>query len=94
MTFRLTPQALVDLDSIVKFLIENYPNIAPDVEERLWSLFNLLDEFPGIGRPGPRPGTSELPVRNYPYLIIFRPSKHGVEILRVFNTSRSPYTKF
>jgi len=94
MSFRLTPQALADLDNIADFLTENYPHIAPSVEARLWSLFDLLDEFPGIGRPGPRPGVNELPVVNYPYLIIFRPGDDGVEILRVFNTSRSPSTKF
>lgn len=94
MSYQLTRQALADLDDIAAFLLSEYPAEAPQVEMAFREIFGLVAEFPGIGRPGPIPGTKEMPLRRYPYVVIFYPEATHVTILRVFHTSRDPGTKF
>ena len=93
MKYRLTPQALQDLTDIADFLVQEYPNLAPSVELELRRIFELVSEFPGIGRQGPRPDTRELPVRKYPYVVIYRTTSE-TEILRVYHMARDPKQKY
>jgi len=41
-----------------------------------------------MGRPGRVPGTRELVLPNFPYIIPYRVREQRVEILRVFHTAR------
>lgn len=93
MSYRLTSQALTDLEDIADFLAKEYPAIAPRIEDEFRRIFALAAEFPRLGRPGPRPGTRELPVRRYPYIVIFRAAGEHIDILRIFHTARDPATK-
>ncbi|WP_459939674.1 type II toxin-antitoxin system RelE/ParE family toxin [Desulfonatronum parangueonense] len=49
-----------------------------------------LAHFPNIGRPGRIPGTRELIVVGYSYILPYRVKNEVVEILRVFHTSQRP----
>lgn len=49
-----------------------------------------LAQFPEVGRPGRVPGTRELVLVNYPYILPYRVRNDVVEILRVFHTSQRP----
>ncbi len=48
----------------------------------------LLALHPEMGRFGRVPGTRELVLPHYPYIIPYRVKEQRVEILRVFHTSR------
>ncbi len=48
----------------------------------------LLALHPEMGRPGRVPGTRELVLPHYPYIIPYRVKVRCVEILRVLHTSR------
>lgn len=48
----------------------------------------LLARHPDRGRPGRVPGTRELVLRHFPYIIPYRVKEQRVEILRVFHMSR------
>ena len=93
MSYRLTPQALQDLTDIADFLIQEYPHLAPTVELELRRIFDLVTEFPGIGRIGLRPGTRELPLQKYPYVVIYRNMSDRTDILRVYHMARDPKRK-
>lgn len=93
MSYRLTPQALQDLSDIADFLIQEYPSIAPTVELELRRVFDLVAEFPSIGRIGPRPNTREIPLQRYPYVVIYRPESDRTAILRVYHMARDPKQK-
>ncbi|MDP2196877.1 MAG: type II toxin-antitoxin system RelE/ParE family toxin [Rhodocyclaceae bacterium] len=41
-----------------------------------------------MGRPGRVPGTRELVVTRFPYILPYRVREQAVEILRIFHTSR------
>ena len=47
-----------------------------------------LTRHPDMGRPGRVPGTRELVLPHFPYIIPYRVKAQRVEILRVFHTSR------
>lgn len=93
MSYRLAPGAQRDLEEITTFLLDEYPAVAPMFEVELRRIFDLVTEFPGIGRPGPVSGTRELPLKRYPYIVIFYVDESGVSILRIFRTARDPQTK-
>ena len=93
MKYVLAQEALDDLEGIASFLAQEYPAVAPLVELAIRRTFELILDFPKIGRMTPRPGVRELPVRRFPYLIIFRHQADRIEIIRVFHTSRNPRTK-
>ncbi|MEM8692519.1 MAG: type II toxin-antitoxin system RelE/ParE family toxin [Pseudomonadota bacterium] len=65
----------------------------PRVELIFRRTFELLGDFPTIGRPGPRTDTRELPVRQYPYVIIYRMNAERVDILRIYHMARDPEAK-
>ena len=60
------------------------------VVERVLNAIDLLQEQPGIGRPGRIPGTRELVVPKTGYLVPYRVRGDTVEVLRVLHTSRRP----
>lgn len=93
MKYVLAQEALNDLEDIASFLAEEYPAVAPLVELEIRRTFDLIVSFPKIGRTTPRHGVRELPVRRFPYLIIFRHRADRIEIIRIFHTSRDPRTK-
>lgn len=48
----------------------------------------LLTRHPDMGRPGRVPGTRELVLPHFPYIIPYRVKQQQVEILRVFHAAR------
>ncbi len=46
-----------------------------------------LEMFPRAGRSGRRPGTREIVIVEYPYVIRYRVLAEQVQILRIFHTS-------
>jgi len=81
--------ALRNLDEEIAFIAAEDPQAARRTASRILEAVALLENQPGLGRPGRVPGTRELVVLDSRYLIPYRVNRQIIEILRVFHTSRS-----
>ncbi len=93
MRLRVTRRANGDLQEIAAYVGSDNPAAAARIRDRIEHALRLLTQAPFIGRPGDRPGVRELPVRDLPYLIIYRVTADAVEVLAVFHVARDPARK-
>lgn len=86
--YRLTPEASQDLEEILEFLATSRPQAAARLLDSLREKCESLAAMPGIGRPREElaPNLHSSLVGNY--VIFYRPSSEGVEILRVLHGAR------
>lgn len=75
-------KALANLDHAADYIAKD--NRAAEA----FRLTDLLADNPDLGRPGRVPGTRELVMTHYPYIIPYRVRSGGVEVLRVFHAAR------
>lgn len=81
-----SPQAVADLEAVVRYIAEDNPEAAFRVGQALIDRVQILENFPLIGAPYPkRPGVRKLVSR--PYVIYYRPrvAAGTVEILRYWH---------
>jgi plasmid stabilization system protein ParE len=88
MRLRWLRQALRNLDDEARYIAADDVTSARLVAQRVLDAVALLEEQPGIGRPGRVPGTREMVVGHTRYIVPYRVRGEVVEILRVFHTSR------
>lgn len=88
MRVRWLRQALANLDAEASYIAQDDPVAARLVVKRVRDAVALLQEQPGLGRPGRVLGTRELLVPRTRYLVPYRVRGDVVEVLRVFHTSR------
>jgi plasmid stabilization system protein ParE len=51
----------------------------------IYSAADSLKDTPHRGRTGRKPGTRELPLSGFPFVIIYRAGKEAVEIIRILH---------
>jgi len=78
-----TQRAVQDLDSIANQLADNSPDFAVVVEEALLTAADFLLVTSGAGSPVGASGVRKWSVARMPYITLYRPRPHGIEILRV-----------
>ena len=88
MRVRWLRTALRNLDDEASYIAIEDPVAARLVVERVVSAVAMLEQQPGVGRPGRVHGTRELLVSKTRYIVPYRVRGDVVEILRVFHTSR------
>jgi addiction module RelE/StbE family toxin len=88
MRVRWLRRAVANLDQEAAYIARDNPRAARALIEEALEATSLLARHPDLGRPGRVPGTRELVLRNFPYLIPYRVRDKSVEILRVFHASR------
>ncbi|MEQ9123233.1 MAG: type II toxin-antitoxin system RelE/ParE family toxin [Alphaproteobacteria bacterium] len=93
MKLRITARANRDLQDIAGYLNSRNPSAAAVVRDRIERALQLLIAAPKIGRMSERAGLREFPVRDLPYLIVYRVNSDAVEILSVFHGARDPEAK-
>ena len=81
-------KALRNLDDEASHIAADDFAAARLVVKRVLDAVAMLEEQPGLGRPGRVPGTRELVVAKTRYVVPYRVRGKVVEILRVFHTSR------
>jgi toxin ParE1/3/4 len=81
-------QALRNLDDEAGYIEQDSLRSAAAFVDHLLNSAEMLAEQPHMGRPGRVPGTRELVVTRFPYILPYRVHEQSVEILRVFHTSR------
>jgi addiction module RelE/StbE family toxin len=88
MRVRWLRRALDNLADEADYIARDSPQSAAEFVDHLIDSANRLADHPHLGRPGRVPGTRELVVIRYPYILPYRVREQSVEILRVFHTAR------
>lgn len=92
-SFRLTPDAIDDLEAIWSFIFKDDPGAADAVEEGIRLACAMLAKRPLIGRV--RRDLTTLPVhfwtipRHSNYIIVYKPDSEPIEIVRVLHGMRN-----
>lgn len=81
-------QALRNLDEEAAYIAQDSLSSAAEFVAHVMQSARMLAEHPHMGRPGRVPGTRELVVTRFPYILPYRMRAQTVEILRVFHTAR------
>jgi antitoxin ParD1/3/4/toxin ParE1/3/4 len=87
--FVLTPAAEGDIVGLLDYIEQDNPSAATRVREALVDAMRLLAEHPGIGHT--RADLADELVRFWPvfsYLVIYRPGRNPIEIVRVLHGKR------
>ena len=82
------PAAEADLDKIHDYIAAENPTAAAALVTRLEDLAALLADAPGMGRARPELLSN---LRSFPlgsYLLFYRPSDNGIEVVRVLHGAR------
>ena len=79
-------KAALNLEDAHYFLSQEIPVVAQEFVREVYRVVGLLLTQPAMGRPGRVPGTRELIVQPYPFLIPYRVQGGEIHILRVFHT--------
>ncbi|MCP3959871.1 MAG: type II toxin-antitoxin system RelE/ParE family toxin [bacterium] len=85
----LSPEAREDLIEIAEYIAQDSPKAARQVMKQLRSAMMRLAEMPGIGHL--REDLTDEPLRFWPvfsYLIIYRPDRKPLEVVRVLHGAR------
>ncbi|MGJ5096397.1 type II toxin-antitoxin system RelE/ParE family toxin [Bradyrhizobium oligotrophicum] len=85
---RWTRRTLRRLDEIGSYIAEDNPAAAARVVARIILRVESLAESPDIGRPGRVAGTRELVLTDIPYIVPYRPTTAGIEILTVMHSAQ------
>lgn len=85
---RFTTDAFRDLEEIVRYIGARNPDAATRLTDRLEAECWRLARDPGIGQPRPdlAQGLRFFPVGNY--LIFYRESSEGIQVIRVLHGAR------
>jgi Plasmid stabilization system protein len=86
--------ALHNLEREAEHIARDNPGAAAGLVAEAHSATQLLAQHPEIGLAGRVPGTRELVLSCYPYVIPYRVNAQRIEILRVFHTSRKWPSRF
>jgi toxin ParE1/3/4 len=85
----LTAEARADLNEIAEFIRQDSPGAARRVVESLRDAMGKLTGFPEMGHS--REDLAPIPLRCWPvysYLIIYRPEKRPLQIVRILHGAR------
>lgn len=81
-------KAIKNLDAEADYIAQENPTAAAQMFEYVKAKVDALGAFPATGRPGRVPGTRELVIDHYPYLVPYRVVGDELHVLRVFHTRR------
>ena len=90
MRVRWLRKAIQNLNAEADYIAQENPAAAAEMFEYVKSKVDALGDFPASGRPGRVPGTRELVIDHYPYLVPYRVAGDELHVLRVFHTRRKP----
>jgi toxin ParE1/3/4 len=88
MALRLRPEAEADIEAIALYIAEDSPSAALRWYGEMYAHCQRIAEMPGMGvaRPDVRPDLRTFPVGNY--LILYRQTEDGAEVVRVVHGAR------
>jgi toxin ParE1/3/4 len=77
-----------DLEHIRSYIAEREPRAAAKVAQTILAAVEQLQSFPSTGRVGRVPGTRELVLSGTPYIVPYRVTERGLEIIAVIHGRR------
>lgn len=80
--------ALHKLEHEAAYIAQDNPQAAAALVTEADESTRLLGRHPDMGRAGRLPGTRELVLPHFPYILPYRVKEQRVEILRMFHTAR------
>lgn len=90
MQVRWLRKAIENLDAEAEYIAKENPKVAAEMFEYVKAKVDALTDFPATGRAGRVPGTRELVIDRYPYIVPYRVVGDELHVLRVFHTRRKP----
>lgn len=90
MQVRWLRKAIQNLNNEAEYIAQENPTAAAEMFEYVKAKVEALGDLPATGRPGRVPGTRELVIDRYPYLVPYRVAGDELHVLRVFHTRRKP----
>lgn len=81
-------RALENMDAAYDYLVAVNPVAALGFADEVTKALEQLQAFPSSGRPGRVPGTRELVLTKYSFIIPYRVMGNELQILRVFSTQQ------
>ena len=92
MTVRFRDEALQDLEEIASYIARDNPTAANTVIARIHSvIYETLDRLPRSGHAAY--GAHEFAVPRLPYVIVYKQTNDGLDIISVFHTALHPESK-
>jgi plasmid stabilization system protein ParE len=92
MTVRFRDEALQDFEEIASYIARDNPTAANTVIARIHSvIYETLDLLPRSGHA--IYGAHEFAVPRLPYVIVYKQTNDGLDIIGIFHTSLHPETK-
>lgn len=88
MRVRWLKEAIMNLDAEADYIAQENSKAAAEMFVYVKNKVDALGEFPSSGRPGRVPGTRELVVDRYPFIVPYRVVGDELHVLRVFHTRR------
>ncbi|MFA6972762.1 MAG: type II toxin-antitoxin system RelE/ParE family toxin [Gallionella sp.] len=88
MRVRWLQKAIRNLDAEAGYIAQENSKAAAEMFMYVKNKVDALGEFPSSGRPGRVPGTRELVIDRYPFLVPYRVVGDELHVLRVFHTRR------
>ncbi|GHD77874.1 type II toxin-antitoxin system RelE/ParE family toxin [Vogesella fluminis] len=90
MQVRWLRKAIQNLNAEAECVAQENPTTAAEMFEYVKAKVDALADFPAAGRAGRVPGTRELVIDHYPYLVPYRVAGDELHVLRVFHTRCKP----
>ncbi|MBJ7221178.1 MULTISPECIES: type II toxin-antitoxin system RelE/ParE family toxin [unclassified Brenneria] len=81
-------KAAANLEAEYLYIAQDDQQAASKFVDEVQRLTELLPQQPAMGRPGRVPGTRELVLTHYPYIIPYRVKGNMLQILLIFHTHR------
>jgi toxin ParE1/3/4 len=90
---RWTALALNDFEQAHDYIVQDNPEAATQIAQRLLDAARTLLDYPYIGRVGEDETTREWQVQKTPYLLVYTIKDEVIEIVRVWHFARDPSTR-
>ena len=89
MRVRWLIKAIRNLDAEAEYMAKENPAAAAEMYLYIKARVDALGDFPATGRPGRVPGTRELVIDVYPFIVPYRVVGQELHVLCVFHTRRN-----
>ena len=89
---RVSHEADADIQDAAKWYAERSLVVASNFIDEVYDHFRTIEQFPNVA-PRVRGMIRQLPVAGFPFVILYRPLKDHILVLRVFHTSQDPKKK-
>jgi len=90
---KVTDEADADVIDAARWYAERSLKAADAFIDEVEESYNVIGQFPN-GAPRVQGLVRQLPLSRFPFVILYRPMKDHIAILRVFHTSQDPKKKF